>query len=75
MKTQPGLFLGNSIIIEENRLPILVKVSITVKRHKDHSNSYKRKCFIVAGLRFGGLIHYHYNRKHGGIQADLVLEK
>ena len=24
---------------------------------------------------FRGLVHYHCGRKHGGIQADMVLEK
>jgi len=31
---------------------VLVKVSITVKRHHDHSNSYKGKHLIGAGLKF-----------------------
>ena len=32
---------------------------------------------ISLGLayRFRGLVHYHYDRKHGSIQADMVLEK
>ena len=32
---------------------------------------------IELGLahRFIGLVHYHHGRKHGGTQADMVLEK
>jgi hypothetical protein len=35
------------------------------------------KANILLGLAysFRGLIHYHLSRKHGGIQADIVLEK
>ena len=35
------------------------------------------KANISLGLayRFGGLVHYHHGRKHGGMQADKVLEK
>jgi hypothetical protein len=25
--------------------------------------------------RFRGLVHYHHGRKHGRVQADMVLEK
>jgi hypothetical protein len=25
--------------------------------------------------RFRGSVHYHHGRKHGGMQADMVLEK
>ena len=41
---------------------ILVRVSIAVKRHHDHGNSYKRKHLIGAGLQFRGLVHYHRGR-------------
>jgi hypothetical protein len=37
--------------------------------------SSKGKYFTGAGLEFRGLIHYHHGRKHGGMQADMVLEK
>jgi hypothetical protein len=46
-----------------------------VERHHNHGNSYQRKHLIGAGLQFRGLVHYHYGRKHGGVQADMVLEK
>jgi hypothetical protein len=26
-------------------------------------------------LTLRGLVHYHHDRKHGGIQTDVVLEK
>jgi hypothetical protein len=42
---------------------VLVKVSISVKRHHDHGNSYKEKHLIRAGFQFRGLVHYH----HGGM--------
>lgn len=41
---------------------VLVRVSITVKRHCDLGNSYKGNYFIGAGLLFQGLVHYC----HGG---------
>ena len=31
---------------------VLVRVSVTVKRHHDHSNSYKGKVFNWDGLHF-----------------------
>jgi hypothetical protein len=46
-----------------------------VKRHHDHGNSYKGKHLIGAGLQFRGSVHYHQGRKHGSIQAGMVLEK
>ena len=42
-----------------------------MKRHHDH-NSYKRKHLIGADLHFQS---YHHDGKHGGVQADKVLEK
>ena len=50
-------------------------VSIAVKRHYDHSNSYKRKHLIGAGLHFSGLDHYHHGRKPGEMQADIGAGK
>ena len=55
--------------------PILVRVSIAVKRQHIHGNSYKGKHLIRAGLQCIGLVRYHHRRKHGGTQADVVLEK
>jgi hypothetical protein len=37
--------------------------------------SYKKKHFIGAGIQFRGLVLCHHGRKHGGTQADMVLEK
>ena len=54
---------------------VIVRVSIAVKRCHDHSNSYKGKHLTGAGLQFRGLVHCHHGRKHGGTQADMVLEK
>jgi hypothetical protein len=51
---------------------ILVKVSIAVKRHQYHSNSYKGKDLIGSGLQ---LVHCHHGSKHNGVQADMVLER
>jgi hypothetical protein len=52
----------------------LNRVSISMKRHHDHSISYKGKHLIGADLHFRGLGHYHHGKKHGGMQADVVLE-
>jgi hypothetical protein len=48
---------------------------IAVKRHHDQGNSYKIKHLTGTGLQFRGLVHYYHVRKHGSIQADMVLEK
>ena len=50
-------------------------VSIAVKRHHEHGNSYKGKHLIGAGLQFRGLVHYHHGRKRGSVQSDMMLEK
>ena len=39
-----------------------------MNRHHDQGNSYKEQRLI-------GAVHYHHGRKHGDIQADMVLEK
>ena len=41
-----------------------------MKRHHDHSNSYKGKHLIGAGLQGRGLVHYHHEEKHGGRQGS-----
>jgi len=41
------------------------------RHHHDHSHSY----IIYAGLQFKGSVQYHHGEKHGGLKADLVLEK
>ena len=48
---------------------------IVVKRHHDHGNSYKGKHLIGAGLQLRDLVHCHHGGKHGGMQADMGLEK
>jgi hypothetical protein len=50
-------------------------LGIAVKRCHDSGNSYKGKHFLGAGLQFRGLVHCHPGGKHGGMQADLVLEE
>ena len=46
-----------------------------MKRHHGHCNSLKEH-LIGAGLQFRGLVHYLvHGRKHGGMQADMVMEK
>jgi hypothetical protein len=45
------------------------RVSISVKKHYDHGNSYKGKHLIEAGLQFRGIIHCHHGGKHGGLQV------
>jgi hypothetical protein len=53
----------------------LVRVSIAVKRHSDHSNSYKGKHLTGAGSQLRDLVHCHRGRKRDGTQADMALEK
>jgi hypothetical protein len=52
-----------------------LRVSIALKRHHDHSNSYRGKHLIGAGLQFRDVVHYHHGQKHGGTQVDLVLKR
>jgi hypothetical protein len=47
---------------------------MAVKRYHDHGNSYKEKHLIGDGLQFQRF-SYHHGKKHGKVQADLVLEK
>jgi len=46
-----------------------------VKGLHDHGNSYKGQHLIGAGLQFRDLVHYGHGRKHGRMQADMVLKK
>lgn len=48
------------------------RVSVALKRHHDHSNSYKEKHVIRAILQFGGLVFYSHKGKHSSMQADIV---
>ena len=52
---------------------LLVRVSIVVKRHHDHSNSYTGKTLTEAGLQFRA--RCHHSGKHGNTQVDTVLER
>jgi hypothetical protein len=45
-----------------------------VKRHRGQGKSYKEEHLTGASLQFRGLVHYHHSRKHGGTQAEIVLE-
>ena len=53
----------------------LVRISVSVKRHYDHDNSYKGKHLIGVAYSFGGLLHYLQGGKQDSMQADVVLEK
>ena len=52
---------------------VLVEVSVAVKRHHDHSDSYKRKHLIEAGLQLRGLAHYRHGKKHDSMKAEMML--
>jgi hypothetical protein len=54
---------------------ILVRISIAMKRHHDHGNSYKGNHLIGAGLQFRASVHYHHVGKHGSTQAYMVLKR
>jgi hypothetical protein len=51
------------------------ELTAAVDKHHDHSNSYKGKHLTGGGLQFRGFVLYHCGRKHGGMQADLTLER
>ena len=62
----------------DHLLGLSFRVSTTVKRRHDHSNSCKGKYLIGVGIqfqRFNVLFHYRHGEKHDGMQADMVLEK
>ena len=35
----------------------------------------KENISLGLAYSFRGLVHYHHGRKHGSVQADMVLEK
>ena len=51
------------------------RVFIPVKRHHDHGNSYEENNSLRRlTYSLKGSIYYHYDREHGSVQADVVLE-
>lgn len=53
-----------------------LRVFIAVKtEHDRYNNSYKKKTFNV-GLAYSirGAVYYHHDKKHGSMQAEMVLE-
>lgn len=56
-------------------LSFLLRVSIAVERYHGPSNSSKGKHITGAGLQFRALVHCHHEKEHGGVLADVVLEK
>ena len=54
---------------------VLVRVSIVLKEHHDHTTSFKEQNLIWAVLSFGGLVYYFQGGKHVSIQEDIVLEE
>ena len=57
-----------------NITSVLVRVSIAVKRHHDHSTSFKGKR-LVGWLIFSVVECIIIMVGHGGVQTDKVLEK
>jgi hypothetical protein len=51
----------------------LYKGFIAVKRNHEEDNPCKGKHLIGAGSQLS--VHYHCSRKHGIVQADMVLKK
>jgi hypothetical protein len=51
---------------------ILVRGSIAERRHHDQGHSHKGQYLIRAGLQAQSSCHH--GKKHGSIQADMVLE-
>lgn len=57
--------------LRTGQLGVSVRVSIAMKRYREHSNYYKEKHLIGTGL----WAHSCYSREHSDAQADIVLEK
>lgn len=49
---------------------VLVGVSVAERRH---DTATRIRSIGVAGLQLRGSVYCHHGRKHGGVQADLVL--
>lgn len=51
--------------------------SIAVGRHNDQGRSHKKKTFNGGGVAysFRGLVYFHHDREHSGMQTDRMLEK
>ena len=56
-------------------LVVLVRVLLLGRYNMTRATLIKKFVFIGSGLRFRGLVHYHHGRKHGSMQADMVLEE
>ena len=55
---------------------VLARVSIVMKKEHGHSNSSIWKRFYLGlAYSFTGLVQYYYGRKHGSLQADMLVEK
>jgi hypothetical protein len=51
-------------------------LSIAVKRHHNHGNSYKGNHLVGAGLQVQRLsLPSHHSGKHDSLHVDMVLEK
>jgi hypothetical protein len=61
--------------IENTYIIQCLRAFISVKRYHDHNNFYKENIYLGLAYSFRGLVHYHHGRKHGTVQADMVLEK
>jgi hypothetical protein len=48
-------------------LVVLVRVSVVVKRHHDHSNLYKGNHLIGDGIQFQRFSPLFHDEKHGSI--------
>ena len=70
----PKEALMESTFSQPSTLGICLGLSfMAVKRHHDQGNSYKGKHLIEVDLQFRSSVHHHHDRKHGSIQAGLVL--
>jgi hypothetical protein len=66
------LCLFSSMILYSSCESLPVRFFFAVKRYH---NSYKEKHLTGAGLQLRDLVHCCHGRKHGGVQADMVLER
>ena len=58
------------------QIHICLRLSVAVKRHHDHGNSYKEKHLILLkAYSYRGLVYYHNPGEHGSMQIGVVLEK
>lgn len=68
-------YFGEVIYHNSERVPVLLRVSATLKKHHEYSCFYLKKFIVVAHLQWRCLVHYTNGSKQGSMHTGVVLEK